>query len=493
MRAIYAGAETVVVAIEAAVAEEAGRVLDLLNSIDPSSSFHNQSVKVSSMIKKGSTRSALQAFCNDSYWRRMWIIQEYAVASNLQFLIQDALVGADKLHHLLLTLNHKTQLEGWAQVRAIYNIRESFRSNRPFQLVQILEETRSSLCKRRHDRIFALMGLLLDALKYLLEPNYEMGLNETTLAMARAYIQSQGLDIVLLAPHRPLDPSLPTWCPNFFEFDIHYPDKRVVDLIVTSIQPLELPFYNVRPPRNATGTSRSSTSYQNNTMLTVARSLGTIRSLGRAWKDTGFCGFPAHDPAWNRKVSSSDLQKEMYNAIYSGSPGLQENMAPIHGHSFVEAFKPSHGLQGADYVYRGFVNWLCGNRTFFTGAHTMEYHAEHQPVPFFSYGLRIWNDEYAGHAACFKVVWTRFMDMAKSNMRLMCLDDGLEQKIGWAAPTARLHDEVFLIPGCSVPVILRCVGPGKFQLTGDAIVPGAMNNEIWENVKLQDLTNIKIV
>lgn len=83
--------------------------------------------------------------------------------------------------------------------------------------------------------------------------------------------------------------------------------------------------------------------------------------------------------------------------------------------------------------------------------------------------------------------------MVKSNMRLMCLDDGPEHRIGWAAPTARLHDEVFLIPGCNVPVILRCVEPGKYQLTGDAIVPGAMKNEIWRNIKSEDLMNIEIV
>jgi hypothetical protein len=215
--------------------------------------------------------------------------------------------------------------------------------------------------------------------------------------------------------------------------------------------------------------------------------------LGRAWKDTPFSGFPAHDPAWTRKISSSCLQKEMFEAIYSAIPGLQYYMSAVHGYSFVEAFNPSRGSQGADYVHRDLVDWLCGNRTFFTGAHTMEHHAKKQPHPLFSHGLKAWGPEYENKQTCFDVVWTRFMDMAKSNMRLMCLDDGPAHRIGWAVPTARLHDEVFLVPGCNVPVILRCAEPGKYQLTGDAIVPGAMNNEIWGNVKSEDLMNIQII
>jgi len=30
-----------------------------------------------------------------------------------------------------------------------------------------------------------------------------------------------------------------------------------------------------------------------------------------------------------------------------------------------------------------------------------------------------------------------------------------EYGIGWAHPNARLEDEVFIIPGCTVPIILR--------------------------------------
>lgn len=494
MRAIYAGAQAVVVATEAAVTKEARKVLNLLECIDPSLSARNQTTEVSDMIRDDSVQSALQSFCNDSYWGRIWIIQEYAIANNLQFLIQDRLVAADKLHHLLRVLDFEPRLEQWAQVRAIYNIRESFQKSQPFQLVQILEKTKSSSCRRRHDRVFALMGLLLDAFKYLLEPDYEADLTRTTLAMTRAYIQKECLDIILLASHCPPGSCLPTWCPDFYQFDNYPPDKRIVDLIANAVQPTTPNFYDTSPLRNATGASKPSLSYQGDKILTVASRIGMIRSLGKAWTDTAQSSFPAHDPAWTRQVSCSDLEKEMYEAIYSARPGLRGNMRAIHGHGFVQAFDSSHGFKDAGYVHQDFANWLCGNRKFFTGANTMEDYAKQQRHPFFSHGFAIWGDEYVlKERLCFDVVWTPFMDTAESNMRLMCLDNGPKHRIGWAAPTARLYDEVFLLPGCNVPVVLRRVGQGQFQLMGDAIVPGSMNNEIWGEVKPQNLLHIQIV
>ena len=200
MRAIYASANAVVVATEAAFAQGSGKILDLLSCIDPLLDIQHQSEKVNNMVKDKSTQSALHSFCNDSYWTRMWIIQEYVVANNLEFLIEDTLVGADRLHHLLLILSSEHDLEDWAQFRSVYNIRESFRRNQPFQLVQILEKTKSLSCTQRHDRIYALMGLLLDALKYLLDFDHKAELTSTALAMTLAYIQNEGLDIVLLAP-----------------------------------------------------------------------------------------------------------------------------------------------------------------------------------------------------------------------------------------------------------------------------------------------------
>jgi hypothetical protein len=83
--------------------------------------------------------------------------------------------------------------------------------------------------------------------------------------------------------------------------------------------------------------------------------------------------------------------------------------------------------------------------------------------------------------------------MASKHMRLMCLSDA-SFGIGWAAPGARLQDEVFLIPGCSMPIILRQHGTNRrYKLMGDSIVIPAMKNEIWKKIKQADVVKIEII
>ena len=80
--------------------------------------------------------------------------------------------------------------------------------------------------------------------------------------------------------------------------------------------------------------------------------------------------------------------------------------------------------------------------------------------------------------------------MARTGMRLMSLD-GKNVGMGWAAYDARLHDQVFLIPGCTVPVILRQGQDGTYQLIGDAQIHGA--DRVWEETRVRGLKTIKIV
>jgi hypothetical protein len=82
--------------------------------------------------------------------------------------------------------------------------------------------------------------------------------------------------------------------------------------------------------------------------------------------------------------------------------------------------------------------------------------------------------------------------MASTTMRLVALDNA-SFGIGWAALGARLRDEIFLIPGCSSPVILRQhEADGQYKPVADAIVIGAMKNEVWENTTAADLVDIEL-
>jgi hypothetical protein len=169
-------------------------------------------------------------------------------------------------------------------------------------------------------------------------------------------------------------------------------------------------------------------------------------------------------------------------------------MIPIHGYSFLQAFHTSHGVVNIDYRHKDLVRWICGNREFYTGVYSLQKHAKREWHPGFTHGHTAWESEYLDRDhVSFGVVWNRFKQMAESNMRLMCLDQGVEYQIGWAATGARLYDEVFLIPGCDVPVILRRLRSGQFQLVGDAIVADAMKGEVWSRLGPEHTQQIEIV
>ena len=83
--------------------------------------------------------------------------------------------------------------------------------------------------------------------------------------------------------------------------------------------------------------------------------------------------------------------------------------------------------------------------------------------------------------------------MIKADMRLMCLDKGTGSRIGWAANGARLNDQVVLIPGCSIPAILRQNEEGTFRMVGEAVVDQSMWKEMVQNAKTEDFQHIDIL
>ena len=497
MRAIYAGAHSVIVATETGTTIAADRIVQILDSVETTSYPTNPAISFGDISKDEVALSVLESFFEDPYWNRIWIIQEFAIGYNIEFLFGARTIAATDLRTLLENLNAQSIVEDrWKQVKTVFKIRMSWQREVSLKLLQLLEITKQSLCSVRHDRIFGLLGLSVDALKYLPEPNYNIDLATITVAITRAYIQRNTLDIILLAPHCP-HTHIPTWSPNLFHFDLFPPESRIIRMISNS---------DSKSRWRATGEAESNISFQDQSLLTPAARIGSIRSLGTTFSHPTETGFPVHDATWARKMGSAHLCREFYETmleeLYTPNPKpplfilLSTRMSAVHGHSFVRSFLPSHGSPDPEMIHSKLVRWICGNRAFFTGTSTLAESATRLKHPFLMHGWNAWSATYWdnmfwGNEACW--VWERMGRTARLDMRLMCLDDGPQYKIGWAAKGARLHDEVFLIPGCSSPVILRKRPDAKYEVVGDAIVTGAMQGELWEKLRLEHVQDIEIV
>ena len=497
MRAIYAGAQSIIVATEIGATTAADRIIQILDCVEPTSYPTSPISGSADILDDELALSVLEAFCNDAYWKRIWIIQEFSIGYDVQFLIGDRTIAASKLRILLQKLDAQgSPGDRWKQVNIVFKIRTDWQRDVSLKLLLLLETTIESLCGVRHDRIFGLLGLSVDALKYLPEPNYNIDLNTMTVAITRAYIQRNTLEIILLAPHCP-HTDTPTWCPSLFHFDLFPPESRIFRMIGN---------IDSESRWRATGEAESNISFQDQSLLTHAARIGSIRSLGTSWSDPTERGFPVHDTNWTRRINSSRLCKELYEVmfekLYKPNPRSSSfrstyvHTRAVHGYSFVKAFSSSHGSPDPEMIHSDLVRWICGNRTFFTGANTLAENATRLSHPFLMHGWNAWSwtywdNGYWGNEA--RWVWQRMDRTARLDMRLMCLDEGPECKIGWAAKGARLHDEVFLIPGCSSPVILRKRPDAKYEVVGDAIVTGAMSGELWEKLRSEHVQNIEIV
>jgi hypothetical protein len=224
MRGIYAGARSVLAAIDA-TREDVESILPPITLVNPIVGLENQAAAIYDLIKDESTLSAFRAFCNFGYWNRIWILQEFAIGHALDLLVRNSIVSAGKMDTILELLGRQPHVQPWYRANAIFDIRKSWQNKKPIPFLDMLYETRNSLCGRRHDRVFGLVGLVLDELEFLPEPSYEVELSDLSTSMTQLYIARHSLDIILLAPHHGPRSMLPSWSPDYFRYD-KYPLNR---------------------------------------------------------------------------------------------------------------------------------------------------------------------------------------------------------------------------------------------------------------------------
>ncbi|CAN9268857.1 unnamed protein product [Alternaria alternata] len=171
MRAIYSGAQSIIVATETGASTAADRIIQILDSVGKASYPISHATIVADTsyaadtLNDELTFSALEAFFKDPYWKRIWILQEFAIGNNTEFLIGDRTIAVTKLRTLLNKLYTQSSVQDrWNQVYTVFKIRRDWQGEVSLKLLLLLEITQGSLCGVRHDRIFALLGLSVDTL-----------------------------------------------------------------------------------------------------------------------------------------------------------------------------------------------------------------------------------------------------------------------------------------------------------------------------------------
>jgi hypothetical protein len=114
----------VIVATEAGATKNVPNMLQLLEPVEPKIQADKQVSFLPEMFKDEDLVSALEIFCNDNDWGRIWMLQEISIGHNVQFLLGDTVVAASNLRSLLRMLKTQPRGERWSQAVDIFNIRE---------------------------------------------------------------------------------------------------------------------------------------------------------------------------------------------------------------------------------------------------------------------------------------------------------------------------------------------------------------------------------
>ena len=167
------------------------------------------------------------------YWSRLWVVQEIAVASAIRvFWGNESLDGAvlESLFSQVLWNRVRTEIGGWiwTSVRSfrhmvnIWSVRHLRRTRPPMDLLSLLLQLSRGKTTETLDRVYAIVGLAFDQGALIAEPDYTLKPDQLCFLATRRFIRTAGsLDIILIHTFAPSIFRNPwtTWTCPLFHFD----------------------------------------------------------------------------------------------------------------------------------------------------------------------------------------------------------------------------------------------------------------------------------
>jgi hypothetical protein len=189
-------------------------------------------------------RVAWMRFCDRPFWKRIWILQELALGTNVYLVSGTA---STKLEYLLtiwalfmVTFGSPSRHEIWSSETWSYvgtlmdkgNMISSIlgiKLNRPRDVIRIITFSRVLLATEDKDRIFGLLGVGSDVKALGIVADYSMTLHEICIDLARRLVLHYGVQALCYAMNHPRDVEVPSWVtfysmlkyPNYSLHEIH--------------------------------------------------------------------------------------------------------------------------------------------------------------------------------------------------------------------------------------------------------------------------------
>lgn len=201
--------------------------------LEPGQWMLRRTVESSLPIESDRSWQACQAFMRRSWFRRVWILQEVAVAADVRIICGSWDESWELFESALATARDHQVLPFWVDFNAPDTIREAsetgyksawlliwarsnYQNGTRWSLLKLLELFRGTEATRARDLAFALLGLARDATDAALDPDYDSSLEEVFTRYVAFFIHEyQSLRLLSEAglgamPHR-----FPSWVPDW--------------------------------------------------------------------------------------------------------------------------------------------------------------------------------------------------------------------------------------------------------------------------------------
>jgi hypothetical protein len=357
-----------------------------------------------------------------------------------------------------------------------------------------LSRSSEALSTEPRDKVFALLGLVYDSGLYIPVPNYKQSIKDLCISMAiSAMSTSSSLDVIaVLAPFS--DRSLlPSWCPNWFALDGTSISRRTNYLLHKS----PLLVYGNR--ENFIDPIPHLTTFGTEAKFTVARDVlgNEVLQLRGLLFDHIAAIIPSHTE--NGKDFAVATEPSVAGIPEKNPYGTEFGLVTAIAKSLVRGGRDF--IENIDLLKKVYMYWgeSCRDSWFFTATDLTD-HQEYARRWVHAAGVLPVQGRTFGEWVNRQPFSARFVEgcreYAKRRTRncLSDIDGSLAETkcegvaymstrggyVGWAYNRAEPGDSIYLLAGCSVPVILRPRADRGYTIVGYAYVEGVMRGQIME-------------
>ncbi|KAL8735817.1 MAG: hypothetical protein Q9166_000681 [cf. Caloplaca sp. 2 TL-2023] len=482
----------------------------------------------------------LKSLLQREYWQRVWIIQELTLARSITIYcgkyqlpwtkLRDAIsVATINMQRSSLNVAELWEWKTVADLNGLLDLRSritDIRRSQPVQLLYALSVSLKSRSSEPRDKVYGLLGLVSDAANYVARPNYKSPLESINVSITLTYIATkENLDpIVLLGRGCNHDSVVSgqasSWVPLWHALE-ESGVRRQLEYMIGHYQDGPATWRaapgRIRPfPYHAARGSTCLPTQESGCLTCPSVYVGRIRMVGGSIFDAEVANHAGsyddglrnpYSGKWRHQTKLATFNAIYYNAFCIGGfrydwlvpPPFGRDLYPLTGLSSESAFYLSEFLRiwRAPSYHAGFKDdtqaWIDTHRTFNVHGLSIQQWARWMTWTFAGMRLR--------HTSVLHRQGTNQKEFLKPDFaadlafniecgqRLMVTDQGY---IGWAHHRARKDDSLYILKGCSVPVILRPRAGGGFYVVGDAYVHGLMQgeaikdttSEVWRDIQI---------